>query len=128
MLEATFAGERAHTQRPWMGSNAIHRAANVLARIAANESDVVTVDGLDYRESLQVVGREGGIAGRHDVVPDSCTIVVGRRVRRATLEEAEAQVRLLDGADAITVLQAQVAAPPNLTNPLVCGVRQQASS
>ena len=121
VLEATFAGARAHVARPWMGTNAIHRAADVLARIAAHESDVVTVDGLDYRESLQVVGVEGGIPGKHNVVPDSCTITVGRRVAPSyTLEEAEAQVRaLLDGADTVTVLQAQVAAAPNLTNPLV---------
>ena len=121
VLEASFVGERAHTARPWMGSNAIHRAADVLARLAAHESDVVTVDGLDYRESLQVVGIEGGVPGKHNVVPDTCAIVVGRRVApKFTLEEAEAQVRaLLGGADEITVRQAQVPAPPDLANPLV---------
>jgi succinyl-diaminopimelate desuccinylase len=92
-----------------------------LARIAAHEIDVVTVDGLEYRESLQVVGIEGGIPGKHNVVPDACTMVVGRRVAPSyTLDEAEAQVRsLLEGADAVTVLQAQAPAPPNLANPLV---------
>ncbi|MEX2100405.1 MAG: succinyl-diaminopimelate desuccinylase [Acidimicrobiia bacterium] len=121
VLEASFVGERAHTARPWMGSNAIHRAAAVLARIAEHEPDVVRVDGLDYRESLQAVGIEGGIPGKHNVVPDSCTLVVSRRVApKYTVEEAEAQVRaLLDGADTITVLQAQAPAAPNLTNPLV---------
>jgi succinyl-diaminopimelate desuccinylase len=121
VLEATFAGERAHTARPWMGRNAIHRASDVLARVAAHESDVVAVDGLDYRESLQVVAIEGGVAGKHNVVPDSCAIVVGRRVApKYTLAEAEGQVRaLLDGADEVTVLQAQAAAPPDLANPLV---------
>ncbi len=79
------------------------------------------VDGLEYRESLQVVGVEGGIPGKHNVVPDSCTVTVGRRVAPSfTLDEAEAQVReLLDGADTVTVLQAQAGALPNLTNPLV---------
>ena len=121
VLEATFAGERAHTARPWMGVNAIHRAADALNRIAAYESAPVIVDGLEYRESLQVVGVEGGIPGKHNVVPDSCTITVGRRVAPSfSLEEAEAQVRaLLDGADTVTVLQGQVGALPNLTNPLV---------
>jgi succinyl-diaminopimelate desuccinylase len=121
VLEAMFAGERAHTARPWMGRNAIHRAADVLARIAAHEADVVTVDGLDYRESLQVVAIEGGVPGKHNVVPDACTMVVGRRVApKYTLDEAEAQVRaLLDGADEVRVLQAQVAAPPGLDDPLV---------
>ena len=121
VVEASFAGERAHTARPWMGSNAIHRAAGVLARVAAHEADVVSVDGLGYRESLQVVGIEGGIAGKHNVVPDSCTIMISRRVApKYTLQEAEAQVReLLEGADAFTVVQAQVPAAPNLSNPLV---------
>ena len=121
VLEANFVGARAHTARPWMGTNAIHRAAAVLARIAAHESAPVIVDGLEYRESIQVVGVDGGIPGKHNVVPDSCTIMVGRRVAPSySLEEAEAQVRvLLDGADTVTVLQAQAGALPNLTNPLV---------
>ena len=121
VLEAQFAGERAHTARPWMGHNAIHRASDVLARLARHESDIVNVDGLEYRESLQVVRIEGGIAGKYNVVPDGCTFAVGRRFApKYTEAEAENQVRaLLDGADAIEVLQSQPAAPPNLADPLV---------
>ena len=83
--------------------------------------DLVDVDGLEYRESLQVVRVDGGIEGKHNVVPDSCAIVVGRRFAPCyTVDDAEEQVRsLLEGADAVEVLQAQPAAPPNLTNPLV---------
>jgi len=96
VFEANFEGERAHTARPWMGRNAIHRATDVLARLAAQESDTVIVDGLEYRESLQVVRVEGGIAGKHNVVPDSCTVVVGRRFAPCyTAADAEEQVRLL---------------------------------
>jgi succinyl-diaminopimelate desuccinylase len=121
VLEARFVGERAHTARPWMGSNAIHRASEVLARLGRHESEVVDVDGLEYRESLQVVRIEGGIAGKFNVVPDACTFAVGRRFA-PRYDEAEAinQVRaLLDGADDVEVLQSQPAAPPNLTHPLV---------
>src|SRR5204863_277468 len=123
VLEAQFDGERAHTARPWMGRNAIHRAAEVLARLAAHESDTVVVDGLEYRESLQVVRVEGGIADKHNVVPDSCSLVVGRRFAPCyTIDDAGAQVRaLLVGSDRVEVLQSQPAAPPNLTNPLVAG-------
>ena len=55
------------------------------------------------------------------MVPDRCTITVNRRFApKYTPEEAEAQVReLLEGADDIEILQAQLAAPPNLTDPLV---------
>jgi succinyl-diaminopimelate desuccinylase len=121
VLEASFTGARAHTARPWMGVNAIHRASDVLARIAAHQSPPVIVDGLEFRESLQVVGVEGGIPGKHNVVPDSCTITVARRVAPSwSMGQAEAQVRaLLVGADTISVLQAQAGALPNLTNPLV---------
>jgi len=104
-----------------MGRNAIHRAADVLARLAAHEADTVDVDGLAYRESLQAVRIEGGIADKHNVVPDVCTIVVNRRFApRYTAAEAEVQVReVLSGADDVEVLQAQPAAAPNLANPLV---------
>ena len=121
VLEAHFAGERAHTARPWMGINAIHRGADVLGRLAAYESATVLVDGLEYRESLQVVRVDGGLEGTFNVVPDSFTLVVGRRFApRYSEADAQAQVRLLlDGADSVVVLQSQPAAPPDLANPLV---------
>jgi succinyl-diaminopimelate desuccinylase len=123
-LRAEFDGARAHSARPWMGANAIHRAADVLSRLAAYEArsvdeQVVSVDGLGYRESLQVVRIEGGVA--NNVVPDSCAIVVNRRFAPAySIEEAREQTELLlAGADRIDLLNASPAAPPNLTNPLV---------
>jgi succinyl-diaminopimelate desuccinylase len=118
-LEAHFEGERAHSARPWLGRNAIHRAAGVLARLAAHDSDTVDVDGLPYRESLQVVRIGGGVA--NNVVPDSCSLVVNRRFApRYTADEARAQVeQLLDGADRVDVLNASPGAPPNLGDPLV---------
>jgi succinyl-diaminopimelate desuccinylase len=121
VAKAGFDGERAHAARPWMGSNAIHSASDVLARLAEHETDVVDVDGLQFRESFQVVGIEGGVQGKHNVVPDRCTITVNRRFApKYSPEDAEAQVReLLEGADDVEILQAQIAAPPNLTDPLV---------
>ncbi|HMG26009.1 MAG TPA: succinyl-diaminopimelate desuccinylase [Acidimicrobiia bacterium] len=118
-LRAHFDGERAHSARPWQGSNAIHAAAEALHRLAGHESDTVTVDGLPYRESLQVVRIEGGVA--NNVVPDSCTVVVNRRFApRYSVVEAQAQVeKLLAGADRIEVVNASPAAPPNLDHPLV---------
>jgi succinyl-diaminopimelate desuccinylase len=118
-LKAHFEGERAHSARPWLGRNAIHRAAGVLARLAAHNSDTVEVDGLPYRESLQVVRIEGGVA--NNVVPDSCSLVVNRRFApRYTVDEARTQVeQLLDGADRVDLLNASPGAPPNLGEPLV---------
>ena len=118
-VRVTFEGERAHSARPWMGENAIHRAADTLARLARHAADVVVVDGLEFRESLQTVRIDGGIA--NNVVPDRCSLVVNRRFApKYSIEEATDQVReLLDEADRIDVVDASPAAPPNLADPLV---------
>ncbi|MEU5158305.1 succinyl-diaminopimelate desuccinylase [Streptomyces sp. NPDC020875] len=70
-------GERAHSARSWMGSNAIHAAAPILARLAAYEPRRPVVDGLEYREGLNAVRIEGGVAG--NVIPDACTVTVNYR-------------------------------------------------
>ena len=118
-LEATFCGRRAHTARPWQGVNAVHRAAPVLQRLAEYQPEEMEVDGLRFRQALQVVDVRGGVAG--NVVPDRCTVAVNRRYAPAlTLEEAEAEVRaLLDGADEVALTSVSPAAHPNLTHPLV---------
>lgn len=118
-LRATFEGSRAHSARPWMGTNAIHRAADTLARLADHDADTVSVDGLEFRESLLAVRIDGGIA--NNVVPDTCAVVVNRRFApKYSISEATAQTEgLLADADWIEVLNASPAAPPNLMNPLV---------
>ena len=117
--KVTFHGARAHSARPWMGENAVHRAAPLLARIAAHEAPTVKVDGLEYRESLQVVRVEAGIA--NNVVPDRCDIIVNRRYAPAcSYEEALAQTKaLFDGADEVEIISSSAAAAPNLTDPLI---------
>ena len=118
-LRATFAGARAHTARPWMGRNAIHAASEALALIAAHDPGTSMVDGLSFRESVQTVHIEGGIA--NNVVPDECQIIVNRRFAPCwTSDEAEAQLRaLLVGADEVVRINLSPAAAPNLMNPLV---------
>jgi len=118
-LKATLQGRRAHTARPWMGSNAIHRAAPLLGRLAAYEARTVEVEGLEFRESLQVVRIEGGVA--NNVVPDRCSVTVNRRFAPSrALDAAVAETRaLLEGADEIEVLNASPAAAPGLAEPLV---------
>ena len=118
-LEATFCGRRAHTARPWQGVNAVYRATPTLQRLADYQPDEMEVDGLRFRQALQVVDVRGGVAG--NVVPDRCTVVVNRRYAPAlTLEEAEAEVRaLLDGADEVALTSVSPAAHPNLNHPLV---------
>jgi succinyl-diaminopimelate desuccinylase len=118
-VRATFHGKRSHSARPWMGENAIHKAAALLAKVAAFDAATVDVDGLEYRESLQVVRVEGGIA--NNVVPDRCAVTINRRYAPSrSLDAAVAEVTALCvGADEIEVLNASPAAPPNLSNPLI---------
>ena len=70
-------GVRAHSARSWLGTNAIHAAAPVLARLAGYEERRAKVDGLTYREGLNAVGISGGVAG--NVIPDECTVTVNYR-------------------------------------------------
>ncbi|MFE0632364.1 succinyl-diaminopimelate desuccinylase [Streptomyces sp. NPDC058864] len=99
-------GRRAHSARSWLGENAIHKAAPVLARLAAYQPRQAVVDGLTYREGLNAVMIEGGHAG--NVIPDSCAVIVNFRFA-PDRSEAEAldhvrevfegyEVRLTDSA------------------------------
>lgn len=60
-----------------MGSNAIHAAADILNRLNAYESRSPLIDGLQYREGLNAVGIEGGVAT--NVIPDACVVTVNYR-------------------------------------------------
>jgi succinyl-diaminopimelate desuccinylase len=118
-LRATWHGKRSHSARPWMGVNAIHRGAPTLASLATFEAETVDVEGLQFRESLQVVRVEGGVA--NNVVPDHCALVVNRRYAPSRpLPDAVDEVRaLLSDADDVEVLNASSAAEPHLSAPLV---------
>jgi succinyl-diaminopimelate desuccinylase len=70
-------GQRAHSARSWTGSNAIHAAAPVLDRLAAYRPRRPVIDGLEYREGLNAVRIEAGVAG--NVIPDACTVTVNYR-------------------------------------------------
>lgn len=115
-FEATTLGETAHSARAWMGSNAIHAAAPILARLAAYEPRTINVDGLDYRESLNAVKINGGTAG--NVIPDRCVVEINYRFAPdKTPDQAEAHVReLLEGFDVVRT-DAAAGARPGLNHP-----------
>ncbi|AUG79525.1 succinyl-diaminopimelate desuccinylase [Kitasatospora sp. MMS16-BH015] len=75
--QITLTGTRAHAARSWLGDNAIHHAAEVLGRLAAYRPRVVEIDGLEYREGLNAVRIDGGVAG--NVIPDECVVTVNFR-------------------------------------------------
>jgi succinyl-diaminopimelate desuccinylase len=125
-LEVTLAGARAHTARPWMGRNAIHRLGRVLDVVAAFPERRPVLDGCEYREALQAVRVDGGVAG--NVVPDRASVVLNHRFAPdRSAADAEAAVRdllapVLEDGDVVTVVDCAEGAPPGLTNPLLAGL------
>ncbi len=112
----TTDGERAHSARAWMGSNAIHAAADVLGRLAAYEPREPVVDGLRYREGLNAVHVEGGVAG--NVIPDECRVTVNYRFAPDRSEaEALAFVTEFFAPYAVTLADSAPAAQPGLGLP-----------
>jgi succinyl-diaminopimelate desuccinylase len=73
----TTRGRRAHSARSWLGANAIHAAAPLLATLDGYRARDAVIDGLTYREGLQAVRISGGVAD--NVVPDECAITVNFR-------------------------------------------------
>jgi len=121
-----LVGERAHTARPWMGRNAVHRLGEILTALAAYEPRRPVIEGCEYQEALQAVKVEGGVAG--NVVPDRATMVFNHRVAPdRSLAEAEAHVRALlapmvEEGDRLVVVDAAPPAPPGLDNPLLASI------
>ena len=76
-IDIRLHGVRAHSARAWVGHNAIHDAAPVLAILAAYVPAELEVDGLVYREGLNAVGITGGVAG--NVIPDEAVVSVNYR-------------------------------------------------
>jgi succinyl-diaminopimelate desuccinylase len=122
---ARFHGARAHTARPWMGENAIQKMAPVLARMAAYRERRPVLDGCEFREAIQAVKVDGGVAG--NVVPDLATLTVNHRFAPdRTPSEAEAHVReILAGADEVEIVDTAPAASPGLSHPLLASLRDR---
>lgn len=110
-IEVRTFGLRAHSARAWVGHNAIHDVAPILATLAAYEPREVEVDGLVYKEGLNAVGISGGIAG--NVIPDEAMVHINYRFAPSRSgEEAIAHLReLFDGYDVTVVDLAQGARP-----------------
>ncbi|MEO6886261.1 MAG: succinyl-diaminopimelate desuccinylase [Jatrophihabitantaceae bacterium] len=111
------SGARAHSARSWLGVNAIHAAAPVLARLASYEAREVDVDGLAYHEGLNAVAISGGVAG--NVIPDECTVTVNFRFAPDRSEaDAQAHVREVFHGFEVDVVDSAPAARPGLDSPL----------
>ncbi len=115
-VDVRTTGERAHSARSWMGANAIHLAAPILARLNDYVARQPVIDGLSYHEGLNATGIRGGVAG--NVIPDECVVEVNFRFAPDRSEdEAEAFVRdFFDGYD-VTVTDMAAGAVPGLDRP-----------
>ncbi|MDQ2648673.1 MAG: succinyl-diaminopimelate desuccinylase [Actinomycetota bacterium] len=122
-LELTLRGARAHTARPWMGRNAIHRMGEALRLVESFPERRPVLDGCEYREALQAVLVSGGVAG--NVVPDLASLTINRRFAPDRSEaEAEQEVRdllapVLEEGDELRLLDAAGAAAPSLEHPVL---------
>nr|WP_205864777.1 succinyl-diaminopimelate desuccinylase [Planctomonas sp. JC2975] len=115
-VDVRTAGLRAHAARPWVGENAIHKAAPILQTLADYTPREVEVDGLLYREALNAVLIRGGVAT--NVIPDECVVHVNYRFAPSRSgDEAVAHLRDLFGDDAVTVVDLAEGARPGLDTP-----------
>lgn len=127
-VDITLAGERAHTARPWMGRNAIHRLEPLLRRVSAFNERRPVLDGCEFREALQAVAVEGGVAG--NVVPDRAFVQLNHRFAPdKTPDDALAGIRELLGGtvdeaagDTVAVADMSPPAPPSLEHPLLASL------
>jgi succinyl-diaminopimelate desuccinylase len=122
-IQVVVRGQRAHTARPWMGRNAIHRLGAVLRAVETFEEREPLIEGCRYREALQAVFLDGGVAG--NVVPDEATVTLNRRFapdRTEAQAVAEVQALLapvLEDGDEVQVLDSAPAAAPGLDHPIL---------
>ncbi len=107
LISAT--GTRAHSARPWLGDNAIHRLAPVLDRLSAYRAREVDIDGCVYREGLSAVKIDGGVAG--NVIPDAAAVTVNFRFAPdRSPQQALAHVQEVFEGLSVTIAQTDAAA------------------
>ena len=122
-VAVALKGERAHTARPWMGRNAIHRLGALLRCVAEYEERRPVLNGIEFREALQAVKVDGGVAG--NVVPDEATVMINHRFAPdRTIDEAVEHVRsiiapALEDGDTFELRDAAKPAPPALDHPVI---------
>lgn len=114
--EIRLSGVKAHSARPWMGENALHKAAKPLAILAEYQPMEIEVDGLVYRESLNAVLMSSGIAG--NVIPDEAVITVNYRFAPSKSgEEAKAYISELFSGLEVEITDLAEGARPGLDRP-----------
>ena len=92
--EVRVRGKAAHSARPWLGVNAVERAAPWLVQVTKFPVTPASVQGIEYRETLQVTTLQAGAA--RNVVPESLVANLNYRFPPdRTVAAAEARLRSL---------------------------------
>jgi len=116
-VRITTEGRAAHSARAWMGENAIHGLADVLARLAAYQPRRIEVEGLEYREGLNAVRIGGGVAG--NVVPPEAWVEINYRFAPdKSIDEALDHLREVFDGYPLKATDLSSAARPGLDRPL----------
>lgn len=115
-VEIRTKGKAAHSARPWMGHNAIHDLAQALEILKEHQPQTISVEGLDYRESLNAVMVSGGIAT--NVIPDQAVLTINYRFAPSRSgEQAKAYLDQLFPDYELTVTDIAEGARPGLDRP-----------
>jgi succinyl-diaminopimelate desuccinylase len=93
-LEVRVPGVSAHAARPWTGRNAVTAGADWLSAIGHAPVETVSVQGLEFRETLEVTRLRAGSA--RNVLPGEMIVNLNHRFPPdRTLDEAVARVQAL---------------------------------
>ena len=115
-VRVPIPGRRAHSARGWLGENAIHAAAPLLTMLVRYDARSVEIDGCTYREGLNAVHVDGGVAG--NVIPDACTVLVNFRFAPDRTEQsAYEHVREVLAPYAVELVDSAPGALPGLSAP-----------
>jgi succinyl-diaminopimelate desuccinylase len=115
-VELRFAGKKAHSARPWMGSNAIHKMTGALNVLNDYVPEEIEVDGLVFKESLNAVLVSGGIAS--NVIPDAATLTLNYRFAPSkSVDEARNFLQALFPETELIVVDSASGATPGLNSP-----------
>ncbi|MBI3179849.1 MAG: succinyl-diaminopimelate desuccinylase [Deltaproteobacteria bacterium] len=127
----SWFGKSAHSARPWEGDNAIHKAGPLIERLRTTPPKDVAVEGLIFRESMNITAAGGGRA--RNVIPDRFEINLNYRFapvgdpRQAALN-AERTVRALAPEADVKIVDLAPPGPVPVQNPMLDHLRRHASA
>jgi succinyl-diaminopimelate desuccinylase len=122
-LEITVPGRSGHAARPWTGVNAVRVGAEWLAAIQHAAVKTVEVQGLAFRETLEITRLRAGNA--RNVLPDRMLVNLNHRFPPRSDARGGRAARARAGATRVRVRGAERLPPGRvcLDDPLVAGLR-----